>query len=113
MIYSGRKTVAAVATPEPLTATHIMASWVTVVGLRSNTGLVYVGGVDETNHACAVLPGAATHVGHPLTHPADEHDGSDFCNLREVGGTPYIDLHMVYVAVDVAGEGVSFNYGRR
>jgi hypothetical protein len=90
-----------------------MASWLTCIALRDNTGIVYVGGVDETNHACAVVPGAATHVGHPLVQPALATDGADFCNFREIGGPPYIDLNLIYIDADNDGDGVAFNYGRR
>ena len=113
MIYSGRKQVAAAGTPEPLVATRTMASWLTVVALRDNDGIVYVGGVDETNKACAVVKGSTTMVGHPLIKPNAATDASDFCNFPEVGGPAYIDLSKIYVDADNNGDGVAFNYGRR
>ena len=113
MIYSGRKQVAAANAAEALVSTKTMASWLTCIALRDNTGIVYVGGVDETNHASAVIAGATTHVGHPLVQPSAATDGADFCNFREIGGPAYIDLSRVYVIADNAGDGVAFNYGRR
>jgi len=113
MIYSGRKQVAAANVAEALVSTKTMASWLTLIALRDNDGIVYVGGIDETNHANATVAGAATHVGHPLVKPAAASSGSDFCNFREIGGPTYIDLSKVYVIADNAGDGVTFNYGRR
>lgn len=113
MIYSGRKQVTTAGTPVPLMAVKTMASWVTCIALRDNDGIVYVGGVDETLKACAVVKGSTTMVGHPLIKPNAATDSSDFCNFREVGGPPYIDLNKIYVDADNNGDGVAFNYGRR
>lgn len=113
MIYTGRQVVADTAVPEALTPTSIMASWVTIIPLRNNTGIVYVGGVDETNKTCAVLPGATTHLGHPLIKPAAAGNASDPCTFPPIADINYIDLNKIFVAVDTNGDGVTFNYGRR
>ncbi len=107
MIHSGRKNVTSATVPEPLvpsSTAHIsrMASWVTVIADKDNSGYVYIGDSTTTNAS----GGYRTYVGHPLSP-------GDFLNLRELGGATYLDLSGIYVAVDSSGGGVTYNYGIR
>jgi hypothetical protein len=109
MLHSGRATVTVAGTKVPLSATHVAASWLTIVGDVSNTGTVYVGDATVKNAS----GGAKTYVGHPIVKPTNATTQPGFINIREMGGPTAYDLKDIYVDADTSGDSVTFNYGRR
>ena len=108
MLYSGRVQVTSAGTKVPLSATSVMASWITVVGDLSNTGTVYVGDSTVKNASS----GAKTYIGHPLVKPAAGAQ-PNFINVREIGGPAIYDLSLIFVDADTSNDAITFNYGRR
>jgi len=97
MIHCGRATVATAGTKVPLATTRTPASWVLCTSDPANANYVYIGDVNVRNLA-------AGPVGCPL-------DVGNWHILREVTGTPYIDLKDIYVDADADGDSVSYIYG--
>lgn len=109
MLYTLTKTVAAPGTPVALASTRTMASWVTVQAFSGNQKPIYVGGIDEnkaTNVSYDSGGTGLTYKGHMLLP-------GDFMNLREMGGSTYLDLNRIYMDADAANDGCTVNYGRR
>lgn len=102
--HTGRQSVTTPGTRVALTpAVRTPASWTTIQAWDGNTGAIYVG--DRTVAYDASANGKS-YTGHKLVP-------GDFKNLREIGGTTYLDLQNVYIDADNAADGCCFDYGAR
>jgi hypothetical protein len=102
-MHTGIKSVTTAGTRVALASARTPASWCTVQALDGNTGPIYVGDSAVAYDASA---NGKSYTGHKLVP-------GDFVNLREIGGTTYLDLHNVYIDADNAADGCCFNYGVR
>jgi len=74
-----------------------------VAAWDGNTGAIYVGDITTAYDASA---NGKSYTGHKLVP-------GDFVNLREIGGTTYLDLQNIYIDADNNGDGCCFNRGVR
>ncbi len=93
---NGRKVVAVAGTPEPLSATSIAVSVVTVTAETDNTGIVVAGG------ATGLVAALATRTATPLA-------AGDTCEFTAKDGVD--ELGDVWLDVTVSGDGVTYTYG--
>jgi hypothetical protein len=87
---SGRKTVAASATVERFSSTHVPCSWLTVTAETDNTGLIILG-------SSAIVPTLASRIGTPLA-------------ASESVTWPIKDLYDLYIGTTVNGDGCTYTY---
>ena len=102
-MHTGRQSVTTPGTKVALTSTRTPASWCTVQAWDGNTGPVYVA---DSSVAYDASANGKSYTGQKLVP-------GDFVNLREIGGTTYLDLKNVFIDADTAADGVCFNYGVR
>jgi hypothetical protein len=102
-LHTGRQSVTTPGTKVSLTSARTAASYVTVQAWDGNAGPIYVG---DSTVQYDVSANGKSYTGHKLVP-------GDFANLREIGGTTYLDLKNVYIDADNAADGCCFNYGVR
>ena len=94
----GLVTVAAAATPEPLTANQILTPGASIQAPATNSGNVRVGTSDvASNFAGELRPGESMEITGPLIRGIEEE----------------FDLQDVYIDVDTDGDGVIVGYWER
>lgn len=101
MVYGSSKTVTTAGTPEALTSSRVPAVWVKIMAKSGNVGAVYLVGVNEsTKNANTNSSGVEITPGSVV-------------ELLPCSDTNFYELSKIFIDVQVSGDGVKFNYGRR